>query len=61
MTEHNQLDNSQALLESRMLDDMAGWYAAYRPLLGNIQWALAISFVGVVVQLAFWMLAAFTR
>jgi hypothetical protein len=58
---HNQPDNSQALLESRMLDDMAGWYAANRPMLSKIQWALAISFIGVVAQLIFWTLAAFTR
>jgi hypothetical protein len=56
---HNQPDNSEALLESRMLDDMAGWYAVNKPVLSKIQWALAASFIGVVAQLIFWALAAF--
>jgi hypothetical protein len=59
MTEHNQPDQSEALLQSRMLDDMAKWYAANRPVLTGIQWAMAVSFVGVVVQLALWASATF--
>jgi hypothetical protein len=59
VAEHNQPDNSEAILESRMLDDMATWYATNKPVLSKIQWALVISFIGVVVQLLFWALAAF--
>lgn len=60
MTQHQQPDNSQALLQSRMLDDMAGWYAANRPVISKTQWAMAASFTGVIVQLILWALAAFT-
>lgn len=56
---HHQPDNSQALLESRMLSDMATWYATNKPVLDKIQWAMAVSFIGVVLQLIFWTLAAF--
>jgi hypothetical protein len=59
--EHQQPDNSQALLESRMLDDMAVWYARNKPALDRIQWALAMSFAFVVAQILFWALGAFTR
>lgn len=60
MKEHKQPDNSEALLQSRMLDDMTGWYTANRPVLDRIQWAMALSFAGVIVQLVLWALAAFT-
>jgi hypothetical protein len=59
VADHNQPDNSQALLESQMLSDMATWYATNRPVLDNVQWATAVSFIGVVLQLVFWALAAF--
>ena len=60
MAENKQPDNSEALLQSRMLDDMASWYTANRPILKGIQWATVLSFAGVIVQLVLWTLAAFT-
>lgn len=59
--DHDQPDNSQALLQSRMLSDMAAWYASNAPMLDKIQWAMAVSFFGVVLQLVFWTLAVFVH
>jgi disulfide bond formation protein DsbB len=60
-TENQQPDDSEALLQSQALNDMAKWYNANKPVLNNVQWAMAISFAGVVLQLVFWAMAAFVR
>jgi hypothetical protein len=58
LTETKQPDNSEALLQSSMLGDMTKWYTANRAVLRRKEWATALSFAGVIVELVLWALAA---
>ena len=56
-TEHLHNPASGEVLALQMSEDMAEWYKGNQPKLKRLHWAIALAFVGVGVQLVFWVVA----